>query len=78
MDYGSIIWCYSYRLYYSTLPQSLLIVLFSIKDCYYLCLCLSYSKLKCHDGVAICVRWLPHETSKVVTCGWDGLVKLWD
>ena len=61
-----------------TLPQSLLIVFFSTKDYYYLCLCLSYSKLKCHDGVAICVRWLPHETSKVVTCGWDGLVKLWD
>lgn len=37
-----------------------------------------WSKLKAHDGVCICVKWLPHETSKILTCGWDGAVKLWD
>lgn len=36
------------------------------------------SKFQAHEGVCIAVRWLPHETSKVVTGGWDGLVKLWD
>eukprot|EP00058_Branchiostoma_floridae_P004314 XP_002589802.1 hypothetical protein BRAFLDRAFT_125902 [Branchiostoma floridae] len=37
-----------------------------------------YSKIKAHDGVCISCVWLPHETSKVITAGWDGLIKLWD
>ncbi|XP_066279369.1 pre-mRNA-processing factor 17-like isoform X2 [Branchiostoma lanceolatum] len=37
-----------------------------------------YSKIKAHDGVCISCLWLPHETSKVITAGWDGLIKLWD
>ena len=37
-----------------------------------------WNKFKAHDGVCICAKWLPHETSKVLTCGWDGAVKLWD
>lgn len=37
-----------------------------------------YSKFKAHNEVCIGCEWLPHETSKIVTCGWDGLIKLWD
>ncbi|XP_028415005.1 pre-mRNA-processing factor 17-like [Dendronephthya gigantea] len=37
-----------------------------------------YSKFKAHDTVCIGCAWHPHETSKVVTCGWDGLIKYWD
>ena len=37
-----------------------------------------YTRFKVHDSVCIGCLWLPHETSKVVTCGWDGAIKLWD
>lgn len=37
-----------------------------------------YSRFKAHDKVCIGAVWHPHETSKVITCGWDGLIKLWD
>lgn len=37
-----------------------------------------YSKFRAHDRVCIGCIWLPHETSKIITCGWDGLIKLWD
>lgn len=39
--------------------------------------CRIKSKLKCHDKVVITHEWLQHETSKVVTGSWDGLIKLW-
>ncbi|CAH1799522.1 unnamed protein product [Owenia fusiformis] len=37
-----------------------------------------YSKFKAHDDVCIAVLWHPHETSKVASAGWDGLIKYWD
>ncbi|XP_077297672.1 pre-mRNA-processing factor 17 isoform X1 [Arctopsyche grandis] len=37
-----------------------------------------YKKWKAHDGVCISALWHPHEPSKVVTAGWDGLIKYWD
>ncbi|KAM7533776.1 hypothetical protein Aperf_G00000112283 [Anoplocephala perfoliata] len=36
------------------------------------------TKWKAHDSVCIELAWLPHETSKVVSAGWDGVIKLWD
>lgn len=40
--------------------------------------CKLYSKLKAHDNVCMGVEWNPNETSKIATCGWDGLIKYWD
>ncbi|WAR07695.1 PRP17-like protein [Mya arenaria] len=37
-----------------------------------------YSKFKAHDDVCIAAIWHPHETSKVATAGWDGVIKYWD
>lgn len=34
-----------------------------------------YKKWKAHDNVCISVLWHPHESSKLVTAGWDGLIK---
>ncbi|GAA6036760.1 hypothetical protein JCM8097_003464 [Rhodosporidiobolus ruineniae] len=33
---------------------------------------------KAHKQVIISHAWLPHETSKMITSSWDGLIKLWD
>ncbi|KAJ0406863.1 hypothetical protein ATCC90586_002893 [Pythium insidiosum] len=38
-----------------------------------------YKKLRAHDrGPCMGVAWHPLEPSQVVSCGWDGLIKLWD
>ncbi|KAG0724452.1 Pre-mRNA-processing factor 17 [Chionoecetes opilio] len=37
-----------------------------------------YQKWKAHDDVCIGILWHPHETSKIATAGWDGLIKYWD
>jgi pre-mRNA-processing factor 17 len=37
-----------------------------------------YDKIKSHSQVCMDVKWHPHETSKILTCGWDGVVNLWD
>lgn len=37
-----------------------------------------YKKWKAHDNVCISCLWHPHEASKMVTAGWDGLIKFWD
>ncbi|GAA5848953.1 hypothetical protein JCM8547_006396 [Rhodosporidiobolus lusitaniae] len=33
---------------------------------------------KAHKQVVVSHQWLPHETSKLITSSWDGLIKLWD
>lgn len=40
--------------------------------------CKILKKLKAHDKVVTNTEWHPHETSKVATCSWDGLIKYWD
>lgn len=37
-----------------------------------------YDKIKAHSQVCMDVKWHPHETSKILTAGWDGVVHLWD
>lgn len=37
-----------------------------------------YKKWKAHDGVCITALWHPHEPSRLLTAGWDGVIKYWD
>ena len=36
------------------------------------------AKWKAHDRTCSDVLWHPHETSKLATAGWDGVIKYWD
>lgn len=40
--------------------------------------CKQYSKQTAHSNVCIGCVWHPLETSKLITCSWDGMIKLWD
>ena len=37
-----------------------------------------YKKWQAHESVCISTLWNPHESSKLITAGWDGLIKYWD
>ena len=40
--------------------------------------CKMYHKLKAGNQAVTCVRWHPHETSKVASAGMDGEIRYWD
>ncbi|CAI2294881.1 unnamed protein product [Caenorhabditis sp. 36 PRJEB53466] len=35
-------------------------------------------KWKAHDNTCIAALWHPHEKSRMITAGWDGLIKMWN
>ena len=37
-----------------------------------------YRSFKAHDGVCMGSVWQPQSVSRMATCGWDGLIKLWE
>ncbi len=37
-----------------------------------------FKTIKAHDQVCMGVAWHPADASRVVTCSWDGAIKLWD
>lgn len=35
------------------------------------------SRWKAHDNVCISVLWHPHEKSRMISAGWDNVIKMW-
>ncbi|EYC18132.1 hypothetical protein Y032_0028g1694 [Ancylostoma ceylanicum] len=35
------------------------------------------ARWKAHDNTCISARWHPHEKSKILTAGWDSVIKMW-
>lgn len=50
----------------------------SIKVRWRVCVICATLSVQAHDKVCIGVAWHPLESSKVATCGWDGLIKYWE
>ena len=51
--------------------------IFSMSTCIFVWVS-THLHVQAHQTVTIGVEWHPLETSKVATCGWDGLIKYWD
>jgi pre-mRNA-processing factor 17 len=39
--------------------------------------CRNYRTLEAHDSPTVAVEWHPADSNQVLTCGWEGTVKLW-
>lgn len=37
-----------------------------------------FERIKAHQQACMDAKWHPHESSKILTCGWDNVVHLWD
>lgn len=35
------------------------------------------ARWKAHDNTCISARWHPKEKSKILTAGWDSMIKMW-